>query len=226
MGAVLICALAVFSATTATASADALPQSLLISDQAGINVGEDGDYFIDATGLRPGDVLTKDLIITNTEQDIPFELYMTAEPMDSTGPLDLLQEVNLTLTLDGVEFYNGKIRGDEGINMILNPLDLGTYTYGDTRTLAIKLEVNKNMQLFYAKSEATIGWHFYAAKAKTDTPPNTGLTSKTLLMQLSLILIFATVALLVFRETRQGQVLVVATNGPKKHPTTRLSKEG
>lgn len=168
--------LATFSGTAALAATTTnLPASFLIGDQDGISVTYDGYYYINAVDLMPGDVITKKLTIQNLEHDSnPFMLYMTAEPLETNGPIDLLNAVHLTLKLDGREIYSGRIRGDEGFDMIQNALDLGTYATGDTSVMEITLKVDDNMQLSYEESEADIAWHFYAIRDEYYDPPKTG----------------------------------------------------
>lgn len=154
----------VFSGTTASAAATSLPAGVLIGDQDGITCSQEGEYYIDATGLQAGDVLTKQVTIRNTEP-YTYKISMTADPMEETGPLKLLDEIHLNLKLNGKTLYDGRVRGDEGVNMILNALDLGTYTSGDTAIMDITLTVNPEMQKYwYTSSEAWLRWNFYAAR--------------------------------------------------------------
>jgi len=96
-----------------------LPLGLLIGDQDGVCVDEHGYYYIDARGLLPGEVLRKVLTIQNLEQNgatpeagIPYAVSMTSEPLFSTGPIDLLDMVHMTILLEGELVYDGKVRGD------------------------------------------------------------------------------------------------------------------
>ena len=166
---------AVFSGTTAQAAAATtdLPAGMLIGDQDGIVVPVEGDYFIDADDLKAGDVITKRLTIRNTEP-YPYSVSMTAEPLEELGPIELLDEVHCTLAMEGTVLYDGRVRGDEGINMILNALDLGEYVSGQQRELMITLTVNPEMRIAYDDSESFLKWHFYAARKVVEEGPNTG----------------------------------------------------
>ncbi|MDR1264897.1 MAG: hypothetical protein LBK42_04850 [Propionibacteriaceae bacterium] len=156
------------------AAADDMPPGLLISDQDGIRVETAGDYLIDARDLRPGEVRVTTLTIRNLERDIPFELFMTAEPVDSSGPVDPLDVVELDLFLEGRRLYHGRIRGDEDVNMIERALNLGVYAAGDSRVMTIRLTVAADLEIFPVKSRAQIIWHFYAVKDNSAVPPKTG----------------------------------------------------
>jgi hypothetical protein len=178
---------AVFSGTaaiTAGAAGNNLPNSFLIGDEDGIQVGRDGVYYIDQRKINPGDVFTKSLTIRNLEQidstpesKLPFTLTMTAEPLEESGPVKLLDAVHLNLKLDGKTIYDGRVRGDEGTNMVQNALALGQYASGVTRVLDITLTVDPNMELYNnQKSAADFAWHFYATRADAtgSKTPKTG----------------------------------------------------
>jgi len=187
----------------AVAATTNLPNSFLIGDSDGARVGWDGVYFINAVGVIPGDVITKRLTIqnldmtgTNPESTIPYTLTMRAEPLFSVGPVDLLDEVHLELKLDGQIIYSGRVRGDEGVNMIEAPLRLGEYRPGDQKELDIKLTVGTDWELTYEESVAEFKWIFYAWREVSFVPPQTGiaeyaivgLIGGTVLMWLVLIL--------------------------------------
>jgi len=165
---------AVFSGTAVSAAATDLPPGVLIGDQNGIKVKADGVYFIDAEDLQAGDVITKRLTILNTES-YGYDISMTAQPLDETGPLKLLDEVHLNLKLDGAVIYNGRVRGDDGVNMIRNALKLGNYQSGQQRVLDITLTVNPEMKTYYwTASEAIFKWNFYAQRKVETDGPKTG----------------------------------------------------
>jgi hypothetical protein len=164
-----------------------LPQGFLISDQNGVKANYTGEYYIDATGLMPGDVVKKTVTIQNLEQtdgpqaSLPYALSFRAEPMNTEGPVDLFEEVSLELKLDGKVIYNGNSRGDKGtdgtgkpVNMITTPLDLGQYKIGDRRDMEVTLTVSQTMQVYEKISEAKFRWYFYAVKAEPTNPPATG----------------------------------------------------
>ena len=161
-----------------------LPDSFLIGDQNGIQVGVDGNYYIDAD-VKPGDVITKKLTIQNLDQGrpeskIPYVLSMLAEPLDETGPLKLLDEVHMEFKLDGKVIYSGRTRGDAAGNDITQrPLTLGEYAPGDQKVLDIKFTVDPGMVSSTELSVAHFAWHFYAVRAAEPQEPQTGDVVKT-----------------------------------------------
>ena len=167
------------------AAATNLPDGFLIGDQNGITVGVDGEYYINCEEVLPGDVFHKVLTIQNLdvtgaapESSVPFNLTMRMEPVSETGPVKLLDITRLDLKLDGVVIYSGRVRGDEGVNAILNALFLGEYKPGDQRALDITLTVDGNVTQAdweqEAYSEAKFRWTFYAYRDKSEDGPKTG----------------------------------------------------
>jgi len=201
---------AVLSGTTAQVQAAEaeLPPGVLIGDQSGLTVSESGEYFINADSLEAGDVITKQLEIRNLES-YTYNIFMRAEPLEETGPLHLLNEVKCTLTLDGKVLYDGRVRGDEGFNMILESLDLGTYESGKQRTLIIKLIVNPEMKKYYwTASEAFFKWHFYAARPEEKSEqPKTGEVVKNSLYFIFPGMVFAMGILVLIKRRKQAEEL-------------------
>jgi len=195
---------AVFSGTAVSAAATDFPPGMLIGDQNGIKVDVNGAYFIDAEDLQAGDVITKRLTILNTES-YGYDISMTAEPQDETGPLKLLDEVHLNLKLDGAVIYDGRVRGDDGINMIRNALQLGNYQSGQQRVLDITMTVDPQMKTYYwTASEALFKWNFYAERHVKTKGPITGEIFQygLYVFTLAASLIAGTLLLMIWRKRR------------------------
>jgi hypothetical protein len=177
----VVCLATVLFGTVAHAAQSSLPTGILIGDSNGIRVSPTGEYFINADGLEPGDVITYQLYIQNTEP-YDYHLSMMVEPLEETGLLKLLDEVRCTLTLDGQVIYDGRIRGNEGIDMTKKALEFGLVPSGGQRTLDIKLTVSPDMEKHYwTVSEAFLKWHFYAYRTTDHTNVKTGdVVGKTL----------------------------------------------
>jgi len=212
----VIAVLAVFSGASlwALATETNLPDSFLIGDQNGIQVGQDGRYYIEAD-VFAGDVITKKLTIRNLDQgrpesNVPYVLQMLAEPLDETGPLKLLDEVHMEFKLDGKVIYSGRTRGNDASNDITQrPLNLGEYKPGDQRVLEIKFTVNPAMVSGQTLSVAHFAWHFYAVRAMPFTQPTTGDMLKTYAPYLAvmggmLLFCFTLVVLKKKKEERAG----------------------
>jgi LPXTG-motif cell wall-anchored protein len=197
--------IAPFILNPGVSSADTtLPPGLLIGDQDGIQVDSEGDYFINAVKLMPGQVITKKLTIKNVEKGAPsFKLTMTAQPLHSEGPIDLLDKVHLHLDLDGKQLYDGRVRGDQGVNMMENALDLGRYSAGDQRVMTITLTVDKDIQISTVISSSNIRWHFYAVKEQGADPPKTGETDTNRLLWLGSTVLILGAAVAVIAKKRK-----------------------
>jgi hypothetical protein len=213
-GAALLATVAVWAVAVAGATADDLPPGLLISDQDGIRVETGGDYFIDARELRPGEVRVTTLTIRNLERDIPFELFMTAEPLGGSGPVDPLDVVQLDLTLEGRRLYHGRVRGDEDVNMVERALNLGLYASGDSRVMTITLTVAADLEAFPVKSRAQIVWHFHAVKNASSDPPKTGQAPAWPFLKPSLVLLLGAALLLAVSRRRPLSLAARAAAGP------------
>lgn len=140
-----------------------LPDGLIIGDDEGIRVTRDGEYFIQARGLRPGDVVRKLITIQNTQQDdSEYQLYLQVQPLETTGPANLLDDTQLRLSMGGKVLYEGRTRGDSGPDMTKEPIALGTYRGGDSRVLEVVITVDADIEIAKVASTAEIAWTFSA----------------------------------------------------------------
>jgi len=149
-----------------------LPPGVLIVDSDGIRVSRSGVYFIDASSIQAGDIITKRLTIRNNETNT-VRLAMRSETLEETGPLKLLDEIHMTLTLDGRIIYGGRLRGNGGVDMTTNALDLGTFEGGKESALDIVLKVPADLPQKYTVSEALHRWVF-TAKQDPEQPKRPG----------------------------------------------------
>ncbi|MDR1464099.1 MAG: hypothetical protein LBJ11_02200 [Oscillospiraceae bacterium] len=201
-----LCFLLILSGAVVHAAALALPEGFVIGDHDGIHVDADGEYIINATGLLPGDVITKTLIISNYS-DATTVLTMRAEPIGSSGPIDLLDAIDLVLELDGEVIYHGRVRGDEDVDMIKNPLPLGTYKIGDTGTLTATLTVDPTIVPSEEISKADVNWIFYGVHNHEVTPPPTGDIIAYAIYGLGAVMLILTILMLVLRKRKDLQQL-------------------
>jgi hypothetical protein len=196
-------------------AAVSLPDGFLISDENDIKVSRDGAYFIYADNVRPGDTFVKVLQISNLVQDTPFRLTLSAIPGATSGPIDLLDKINLQLTLNSQVLYDGRVYGDSGINMIDDGVDLGLYAEGDSAQLIITLKMADDIDpaLFTQKSIAEFEWKFSAVRDADGGTVKTGDTAQTFLITLCILMIIGICFLLILRKRRT----------PEKHPKSRES---
>jgi len=211
-----------------------LPPGMIVADQDGTAVDVNGLYFVDANDLQPGDVRTKEITILNVT-DWTHTVHMMAEPYTEHGPLNLLDEVHLLLEIDGRVIYDGPARGDQGangVNMLLEPLYLGTYISGSQRTLHVTLTVNPDMEMYVPeqldrdvvegmfdletgellpdaelpaaqRSTAYFRWIFYAERNAEFEPPETGDLGRTALYFAGPALVLLLAILILVKKRKQ-----------------------
>lgn len=166
------------------------PDCLVLADDKGMSVNDEGEYFIDAKDLKPGDTIHSTLTFMNLSQDDKwFELYIQTEPISKQGPVNLFEGVELTINL--VEgfwpfkgcYFKGNIAGDgvsrysETWNDKVDMTDpqgvmLGRYpaqTYG---VYQVELHVDPEMKVYNEKSEAIFKWRFIANEYVPPEPPD------------------------------------------------------
>jgi hypothetical protein len=196
----------VLSGTVAGAAQTSLPAGLLIGDKDGLRVPATGAYFIEAEALEAGDIITKQLVIQNTEP-YPYRLSLTARPLEETGPHKLLDEVKCTLSMDGRVIYDGRVRGDEGVDMIRQALDLGTLSSGAQKTLNITLKVNPEMAKHYwSTSEAHFQWNFNAIQEGKTTDVKTGQIINNVLAGILITILVALAFLMVVKGRQEDRL--------------------
>ncbi|OJG70853.1 hypothetical protein RV12_GL001656 [Enterococcus quebecensis] len=157
-----------------------LPSGIVVGDDQGIKIKNDGQYLIDIRDVAPGKKWSTKITIINIEKDIPYHLTMNvSEPTKKEGSLDLSQAIQMTLIYEGEELYKGPLSGrDEKINLQDKsaPLNLGTFKGGDTKMLEAQFELDGKTYTnrdFFKKNVVENIWHFKAVKTvlpDTDSP--------------------------------------------------------
>ncbi len=150
--AVLLAAVLVFSMAALTAFADelragtvaGLPEKLVVLDDNGNSVSENGEYFFEVEDMTPGEVYTKNIQIMNLREDAGYKIFFNAQPMTKYGDIDLENECVLKLFLDNRLVYSGKVTGDGAPDVREEPLSLGKYGPGESRVLRAEITWNAN----------------------------------------------------------------------------------
>jgi hypothetical protein len=164
---------------------------------------------------------------------------MTSLPLETTGPLNLLDNMYLRIKLNETLIYEGRLRGDgqathtypgDNLDFTTAALPLGDYNSGDTSLLSLEIipDFNHiNSADLPDKSIAEVRWRFDAANISPINPdkgysglPDTGDIVK---MSLYLIALLALIATLILsqqiRKTRkQATDPSVATSGLTRSP--------
>lgn len=122
----------------------------------GIIINSD-DFFSDFATLMPGDVLEHDIELKNTG-DNKIDLYFNTETVDDSELLDAIQ---LQISVDGREIYNGSINAEE----LNDKIKLGNY--GDGK-MSFKVTVPAELNNHYSLLDSKVKWVFSADEQETE----------------------------------------------------------
>ena len=148
--AILLAAVLLMSMSVTAAYADelragtvaGLPEKLVVLDDNGNSVSENGEYFFEVQDMTPGENYVKNIQIMNLREDASYHIYFNAQPMAKYGDIDLEEECVLTLYLNERVVYQGKVTGDGVPDVRDEPLDLGKYGPGESRVLRAEIVWN------------------------------------------------------------------------------------
>ena len=95
--AILLAAVLLMSMSVMTAYADelragtvaGLPEKLVVLDDNGNSVSENGEYFFEVQDMTPGENYVKNIQIMNLREDASYHIYFNAQPMAKYGDIDL-----------------------------------------------------------------------------------------------------------------------------------------
>ena len=120
-----MCVTAAYADELRAGTVAGLPEKLVVLDDNGNSVSENGEYFFEVQDMTPGENYVKNIQIMNLREDASYH-----------------NECVVTLYLDERVVYQGKVTG-EGIPDVRNePLDLGRYGPGQSRVLRAEIVWN------------------------------------------------------------------------------------
>lgn len=181
-----------------------LPEKLTVLDSDGNSVNASGEYFFYVEDMIPFETYSKDIQIMNLREDKAYHIYFYAEPVSSYGEIDLENNCTAVFTLDGEQIFEGKVTGeasDGSINLADEPIDLGLYEPGESRSLNCSVSWNgadaggfidyghkivskDGTEIVRWENgdnstygEVTFRWIFYAVVDEKYIPPKTGVLS-------------------------------------------------
>lgn len=144
----LAAVLSLFSGTAANAevlsggSVKGLPERLVVLDDSGNSVSDSGEYFFTVDDMQQGVAYTKNIQIMNMRDDAAYKILFRAEPVSSSGSIDLVNECECVITVDGTQLYTGKVTGEGTPDIRSSPLDLGVYDSGQSRNMTVSIVWN------------------------------------------------------------------------------------
>ena len=120
-------------------SVKGLPEKLVVLDDNGQSVSENGEYFFTVENMNQGEVYTKKIQIMNLREDASYKITFKAQPLEKSGEIDLEEGCECDIFIDNILIYYGKVTG-EGIPDIRdNALSLGTYKPGESHTMKVEV---------------------------------------------------------------------------------------
>ena len=126
-------------------SVAALPENLIVRNNNGVSVSENGEYFFEVEDMEDGKTYVKNIQIMNLRRNKAFNIYFSADPIAESGDIDLLNECTCNVYLDNEQVFTGKVTGDGTPDMMRshgNRLDLGIYSPCRSRTLRVEITWN------------------------------------------------------------------------------------
>ena len=140
--AILICSLCVttvFADELRAGTVAGLPEKLVVLDDAGRSVSENGEYFFEVEGMQANEVYTKKIQIMNLREDAAYRIFFNAQRISTRGEINLEEECICTVYLDGAVIYKGKITGEGEPDIRQTPLSLGYYHSGESRIMQVDI---------------------------------------------------------------------------------------
>lgn len=129
-------------------------------------VAAPSDFFQNFSVAMPGDVFTDSVELSNTT-DRDAELFFNTEQLGLTEEQDdLLENLMLTISMDGKELYSGNLKAEE----MGRAVSLGTYAPGQTGTLDFTVTVPPELDNPYALRDADVRWVFFVQQEDPVSP--------------------------------------------------------
>ncbi len=120
-------------------SVKGLPEKLVVLDDNGKSVNENGDYFFNVEGMNQGELYTKKVQIMNLREDTSYDISFMAQPLDKSGEIDLEEECDCEIFVDDGLIYKGKVTGEGNPDIRNNAVTLGTYEPGESHSMRIDI---------------------------------------------------------------------------------------
>ncbi|WP_086348614.1 LPXTG cell wall anchor domain-containing protein [Candidatus Enterococcus clewellii] len=144
-----------------------IPDGFVIGDDQGLSVTENGGYFFNLSGLMPGDIITRNLVIQNNRSD-DYRLKMIIAPKSHEGPVNLIESMSMVFMLNNKTIYDGNLSSNEqGETVESREIDFGVISAGSKQTMDIELKVLRNIpfdEFMSGPSEAIVTWTFIAER--------------------------------------------------------------
>ena len=119
-----------------------LPERLVVLDDEGHSVSDNGEYFFRVEDMQPLVTYTKNIQLMNLREDKSYRIYFRAEPLSRSGEIDLENDCECVVAIDGKTVYSGKITGEGTPDIREQALDMGYYAPGDSHNMTVSVTWN------------------------------------------------------------------------------------
>ncbi|MBR2176551.1 MAG: hypothetical protein IJ861_06380 [Clostridia bacterium] len=131
-----------FAAELSSGSVQGLPEKLVVLDDKGQSVSENGEYYFQVENMQVGETYTKKIQLMNLREDADYRITFRAQPLTKSGEIDLENECSCEIFLDDKMVYGGKVTGEGTPDIRDNALDLGLYRPGESHVLKVNVKWN------------------------------------------------------------------------------------
>ncbi len=136
------CSLTVYADELRAGSVKGLPEKLVVLDDKGNSVSENGEYYFSVENMQAGEHYTKKVQIMNLREDASYHIHFMAQKVSTSGEIDLENDCQCDITLDNNLVYQGKVTGEGNPDIRYEPLDLGYYGPGESHAMNIDIVWN------------------------------------------------------------------------------------
>lgn len=180
------------------------PSVLLEGNADGIVYLPEGKPFLEFEGMVPGDSVEGKMILKNSFLDA-YEIFLRADGVDDEY---LLQRLNMQITYDGKELYQGNAMGSNGLE---KNISLGIIDPGKQKELEAKVLLDgRSVGNEYKGKEGKVNWIFTAIRipqnlSRLDSPKTGDDTRMTFLILLNLLIGCLIIRKVVEKKVRKRQ---------------------
>ena len=123
----------------------------------------DKEKFLVKENMLPGDEANGTIVLDN-HYDYPYTIYLKAEDYEENTDISFVNKLNLKLDLDGNEFYNGNLHGDDGLSQ---NVELGTIAPGESKTIKANVTLDgESTGNEYKNCYGSCKWIFTAVRTE------------------------------------------------------------
>ena len=131
-----------YAAKLSSGSVQGLPEKLVVLDDKGQSVSENGEYYFQVENMQVGETYTKKIQLMNLREDTNYRITFRAQPLTKSGEIDLENECSCEISLDDKMVYSGKVTGEGTPDIRDNALSLGNFEPGESHVMKVDVKWN------------------------------------------------------------------------------------